>query len=67
MIIVMPNAYTRYMGSMYSNSATTGDWETYVAKELVAYIDGHFRTIAERDSRGLAGHSMGGYGRFALA
>lgn len=62
MIIVMPDAFTRYQGSMYSNSATTGDWEDFVARELVAYIDGHYRTIANRDSRGLAGHSMGGYG-----
>jgi S-formylglutathione hydrolase len=61
-IIVMPNAYTRYQGSMYSNSAVTGDWETFVAKELVAYVDAHYRTLATRASRGLAGHSMGGYG-----
>jgi enterochelin esterase-like enzyme len=62
LIIVMPNAYTRYQGSMYSNSAVTGDWESFVAKELVAYIDAHYRTIARREARGLAGHSMGGYG-----
>ena len=66
MIIVMPNAYTRFAGSMYSNSVVTGDWESYVAKDLVAYIDNHYRTIAERDSRGLAGHSMGGYGTLRI-
>ena len=32
-IVVMPNAFNRYMASMYSNSATIGDWETFVAKE----------------------------------
>jgi S-formylglutathione hydrolase FrmB len=47
---------------MYSSSVTTGDWETYVSEDLVAYIDGHYRTLARRESRGLAGHSMGGYG-----
>ena len=62
MIIVMPNAYTRYQGSMYSNSVTTGDWEAFVARDLVAYVDAHYRTLAQRQSRGLAGHSMGGYG-----
>lgn len=61
-ILVMPNAFTAYEGSMYSNSVTTGDWETYVAEELVAYIDENYRTIPERASRGLTGHSMGGYG-----
>jgi S-formylglutathione hydrolase len=62
MIVVMPNAFTRYQGSMYSNSATTGDWENFVATELVAYMDSHYRTIPDAASRGLAGHSMGGYG-----
>src|SRR5665213_2828354 len=62
MIIVMPNAYTAYQGSMYSSSPTTGDWETFVARELVSYVDSHYRTIPEAASRGLAGHSMGGYG-----
>jgi S-formylglutathione hydrolase len=61
-IIVMPNAYTKFAGSMYSNSVVTGDWETFVARELVTYVDGHYRTIANAASRGLAGHSMGGYG-----
>jgi len=67
MILVMPNAYTVYQGSMYSNSVTTGDWEGYLTRDLVAYIDSHYRTIPERASRGLAGHSMGGYGSIRLA
>jgi enterochelin esterase-like enzyme len=62
MIIVLPDAFTAYSGSMYSSSVTTGDWETYIATDLVAYIDGHYRTFPQRESRGLAGHSMGGYG-----
>ena len=65
-IIVMPNAYTRFQGSMYSNSVTTGDWETFVTKDLVEYIDAHYRTLARRESRGLAGHSMGGYGTLRI-
>ena len=66
MIIVMPNAFTAYQGSMYSNSITTGDWETFVAQELVSYIDSHYRTLADSASRGLAGHSMGGYGTIRI-
>lgn len=62
MIIVLPDAFTAYSGSMYSSSVTTGDWESYVADDLVDYIDGHYRTLAQRESRGLSGHSMGGYG-----
>ncbi len=65
-IVVMPNAYTRFKGSMYSNSITTGDWEDFVAKELVGYVDGHYRTMPQAMSRGLAGHSMGGYGTMRI-
>jgi S-formylglutathione hydrolase len=67
MILVMPNAYNVYQGSMYSNSVTTGDWETYITRDLVEYIDSHYRTIADPAARGLAGHSMGGYGTIRLA
>src|SRR5579862_2476038 len=65
-ILVHPDAYTIYSGSMYSNSPTTGDWETFITHDLVDYIDNHYRTIANRDSRGLAGHSMGGYGTLRI-
>lgn len=65
-IVAMPNAYTRYQGSMYSNSVTTGDWEAFVAVELVAYMDSHYRTIPKVASRGLSGHSMGGYGAMRI-
>src|SRR5208282_4427668 len=66
MIVVMPNAYTVYMGSMYSNSVTTGDWEGFIIHDLVSYMDAHYRTIPDRASRGLSGHSMGGYGTIRL-
>ncbi len=67
MIVVMPNAFTRFQGSMYSSSVTTGDWERFVTRELVDYVDAHYRTLARPGSRGLAGHSMGGYGTMRLA
>lgn len=66
MIVVLPDTQTLYNGSMYSSSVTTGDWEGFITRDLVAYIDTHYRTIADRRSRGLAGHSMGGYGTARL-
>jgi enterochelin esterase-like enzyme len=62
LIVVLPDSKTVYGGSFYSSSVTTGDFEQFVSSDLVAYIDAHYRTIPNRTSRGLAGHSMGGYG-----
>src|SRR5437764_1786918 len=62
MIVVLPDSKTLHNGSMYSSSVTTGDFEQFVARDLVAYVDAHYRTITNRLGRGLAGHSMGGYG-----
>jgi enterochelin esterase-like enzyme len=62
MIVVLPDSKTRHNGSMYSTSVTTGDFERFIARDIVRYIDTHYRTIPDRLSRGLAGHSMGGYG-----
>jgi enterochelin esterase-like enzyme len=62
MIVVVPDSKTVHNGSMYSSSVTTGDFEQFIAHDLVSYIDAHYRTMANRVSRGLVGHSMGGYG-----
>ncbi|MBT2135512.1 prolyl oligopeptidase family serine peptidase [Croceibacterium sp. LX-88] len=67
MIVVMPDVYTKFKGAMFGASVTTGDFERYVAQDLVGYVDGHYRTIADADSRGLSGHSMGGYGTLKIA
>ena len=66
MIVVLPDAKTLHGGSMYSGSVTTGDFEQFIARDLVKYIDTHYRTIASRLGRGLAGHSMGGYGALRI-
>ena len=62
MIVVMPEALTKFQGSMYTSSAVNGDWETFISRDLVAFVDARYRTLARPESRGLAGHSMGGYG-----
>jgi enterochelin esterase-like enzyme len=62
MIVVLPDSKTVHNGSMYSSSATTGDFENFIARDVVSDIDAHYRTIPNRNSRGLVGHSMGGYG-----
>jgi enterochelin esterase-like enzyme len=67
MILVSPDAFSLHNGSFYSNSQTTGDWETFVAVELVGYIDSHYRTLANRESRGLVDTRWAATGRFVWA
>lgn len=67
MIVVLPDSKTLHNGSMYSSSVTTGDFEQFIAHDVVAYIDAHYRTLPDRSSRGLVGHSMGGYGATRIA
>ncbi len=43
------------------------NYETYIAKDLIAWVDKTYRTKATRTSRGIAGLSMGGYGALMLA
>ena len=62
MIIVLPSSKNEYNGAFYSNSVATGNFENFIAGELVDYIDANYRTLARPESRGLVGHSMGGYG-----
>ena len=67
LIMVMPDGYSKLRGGFYSSSPPVGDYESFVAEDLVEWVDANYRTIAKRDSRGLAGHSMGGYGTARLA
>jgi pimeloyl-ACP methyl ester carboxylesterase len=66
MIVVMPDARNGYGGSYYTNSPVTGNWEDFVSRDLVGYVDSHYRTLPQAASRALGGQSMGGYGAVYL-
>lgn len=65
-IVAMPNEYTLYRGSFYTNSSLTGNWADFTSKDLVRYVDEHYRTLSNKDSRGITGFSMGGGGAIKL-
>jgi S-formylglutathione hydrolase len=67
MIVVMPSARNAFNGSFYTNSPVTGNWELFITRDLVNYVDRKYRTVKNRTGRGLAGHSMGGYGALRIA
>ncbi|HZH34773.1 MAG TPA: alpha/beta hydrolase-fold protein [Pyrinomonadaceae bacterium] len=67
MIAVMPDCFTRYGGSQYLNSTATGNYEDYLTKEIVSFVDESFRTIPDKNSRAVMGKSSGGYGALICA
>lgn len=66
-IIVAVDGSTTFGGSYFANSRTIGNFEWYVAREIVSRVDDGFRTQAHRSRRAIAGFSMGGHGAIKLA
>ncbi|WP_394843921.1 hypothetical protein LZC95_43565 [Pendulispora brunnea] len=60
-IVVMVDTSTKTGSTYLVDSPITGAWDTFFAKDLVPYIDAHYRTLPRRTARGLVGHSTGGF------
>jgi S-formylglutathione hydrolase FrmB len=67
MILVFVDGSNKFDGSFYMSSPTIGDYESYIVRELVDHVDANYRTLPDRDSRGITGRSMGGDGALHLA
>jgi S-formylglutathione hydrolase FrmB len=52
--------------TMASYCVRQARYEDYLVRDLVAEVDRHYRTIAERRGRAISGLSMGGYGALAV-
>jgi S-formylglutathione hydrolase FrmB len=61
-IVVFPDCFTSLGGNQYVNSSAIGRYADYLTRELIPLVDREFRTLADRDHRGLFGKSSGGYG-----
>jgi pimeloyl-ACP methyl ester carboxylesterase len=67
MIFVVSSGDSKPGGSFYVNSPVTGNWEDHIVNDVVGYVDSHFRTLPQAESRGITGHSMGGFGALNIA
>src|SRR5712691_3968968 len=61
-LVVFVDAWTSYGGSQFLDSPAVGDYHTYLCDEIVPFVDGSYRTLADAAHRGIAGKSSGGYG-----
>ncbi|MBD3181460.1 hypothetical protein GF312_04155 [Candidatus Poribacteria bacterium] len=67
MIAVFVDGNNKYSGSFYHSSVAIGDYEGYITRDIIEYVDSKYRTIPHRRCRGITGHSMGGHGSMYLA
>jgi S-formylglutathione hydrolase FrmB len=61
-IVVYVDAWTRYGGSQFVDSPGTGRYHSYLCEEIVPWVDGHYRTMAQAAHRAIMGKSSGGFG-----
>lgn len=66
-ILVLPDCMTRWGGSQFVDSLGTGRYQTYLADEVIPFVDAHFPTLPTRAARAAAGRSSGGFGALRLA
>lgn len=65
-IVVFVDAWTSRGGSQFLNSTSTGRYLDYLCDEVVTFVDERYPTNADREYRGLAGKSSGGYGAMVV-
>jgi Putative esterase len=65
-VVVWVDCWTSLGGSQFLDSPGTGNYLTYLCDEIVPFVDERYRTIADRDHRGIQGKSSGGYGAMVV-
>lgn len=67
MIVVMPDVGNSWYANWSKNEGgQRNNWEDGIIKDLIGYVDAHYRTVARREGRAINGLSMGGYGGLML-
>ena len=66
-ILVTGDFSTPHTINFFGNNTVTGHWLDFIKRELVTYIDHHYRTLTSASSRGICGHFLGGYAALKLA
>jgi S-formylglutathione hydrolase FrmB len=62
LVLVFVDAWTSYGGSQFVDSPGTGAYHSYLCDEVVPWVDAHYRTLPDRESRAISGKSSGGFG-----
>jgi enterochelin esterase family protein len=65
-ILAIVDGFSRLGGSQYVDSVHNGDYATYTVRDVVGFVDAHYRTIASEGGRAVFGKSSGGFGALHL-
>ena len=65
--LVLPDCMTRWGGSQFVDSPVLGNYQTYLADEVLPAVDEAFHTVPEAAGRAVVGRSSGGFGALRLA
>jgi enterochelin esterase-like enzyme len=65
-LLVLPDAINRWGGSQFLDSEATGRYQSYLADEIVPFVDAHYRTAPLREARAVVGKSSGGFGALRM-
>jgi enterochelin esterase family protein len=65
-LLVLPDAIDRWGGSQFLDSEATGRYQSYLADEIVPFVDARYRTAPVREARAVLGRSSGGFGALRL-
>jgi len=65
-IVVGVDTSTRWGSTYFERSPAGGDFESFLARDVVARVDGRYRTVPEASRRALLGHSTGGFNAVSM-
>ena len=65
-VVMVDGGNSWYLNWAKSYDGQKNNWDDYITKDLIGYVDSHYRTIAKRQGRAISGLSMGGYGALVV-
>ncbi len=65
-ILVLPDCFTRLGGSQYIDAAAQGNYQRYLADDVLPFVEARYRTLGTRGSRAIVGKSSGGFGALRM-
>jgi len=66
MIVVVVNGRNVLGEGFYVHSPAAGNWDRFLVRDVVRYVDKQYKTLPFRETRGIAGHATGATGALRI-